>query len=364
MSRLVSKPLRTRAIDVALQAGVSQSAVSRTFGNGSVSANVRARVLAAARDLGYRPNAMAAAVTTRRSNLVAIIMTTNTNSHFPEVLPELSRAADRHGMRVLLFTLDDPAEVNGMIDQILAYQVDAVLSLTEFPQEAATVLDEAGVDLLLYNRARASYPANMVSCDHRAAGRALGDHLLGLGHRKFGAIRGWRNSVLAIDRLEGVFDALRLAGLNTSKVVTANGDFSYDSGRAGAAEILGNDPEVTCIVCINDMMAIGAIDEAEALGFEVPKDLSVAGFDGVPASRWERYQITTMRQPLTQLAAGAFDLIIQRLQDRELARESRLFGCTLIEGKSTTAVRQNADGRSLGSGGRSSSEVAGRRSST
>jgi DNA-binding LacI/PurR family transcriptional regulator len=265
-------------------------------------------------------------------------------------------------MRVLLFTLDDPAEVNGMIDQILAYQVDAVLSLTEFPEESATVLDEAGVDLLLYNRARASYPANMVSCDHRAAGRVLGEHLLGLGHRKFAAIRGWHNSVLAIDRLEGVLDALRLAGLDTSQVITATGDFSYDSGRAGAAEILRKDPEVTCIVCINDMMAIGAIDEAGALGFDVPRDLSVAGFDGVPASRWARYQITTMRQPLTQLAAGAFDLIVQRLQDRDLARESRLFGCTLIEGKSTAAVRQNADRRAPSLEGKSVAKSAGRKS--
>ena len=345
MSRLVSKPLRTRAIDVALQAGVSQSAVSRTFSNGSVSTHVRARVLAAARDLGYRPNAMAAAVITRRSNLVAIIMTTNTNSHFPEVLPELSRAADRHGLRVLLFTLDDPALVDGVVDQILAYQVDAVLSLTEMPAGAASILDKAGVDLLLYNRARADFAANLVSCDHRSAGRTLGDYLIELGHRRFGIIEGPQRSVLAIDRREGIYDALRAADVKVSELPHAVGDFGYDSGRSGAAAILRTDPDVTCLVCMNDMMAIGAIDEAGAHGFKVPEQVSVAGFDGVAASRWERYQLTTMQQPLPQLATAAFDVILERLQNRQLARESRLFGCTLVEGKSVAQAPEKPEHR-------------------
>ena len=332
-----SKPLRARAVDVAAKAGVSGAAVSRTFRNGSVSPHVRAKVLAAARELGYRPNAMAAAVITRRSNLVAIFMTTNTNSHFPEVLSELSQAAERHGMRVLLFTLDDPAHVGAVIDQVLSYQVDAVLSLTEVPEPAADVLRGVGVDLLLYNRASAGYAANLVSCDHRAAGRILGAYLLKLGHRHFAMIEGPQFSVLAQDRARGVYDVLAEAGIHRRDVPVAIGDFGYDSGRVAAAALFAAKQRLTALVCINDMMAIGAIDEAGAAGVRVPEDVSIAGFDGVPASRWARYQITTMSQPLPQLAAAAFDVIIHRLADRDLAHEMRILSCTLVEGKSTAA---------------------------
>jgi DNA-binding LacI/PurR family transcriptional regulator len=271
--------------------------------------------------------------------MVAIIMTTQTNSHFPEVLSELSSAADRHGLRVLLFTVDDPALVGGVVDQILSYQVDAVVSLTEFPEEAATVLRDAGIHLILYNRARAVYPANLVSCDHRAAGRTLGDYLVALGHRQFAAIHGWPQSVLAIDRLEGFFDALRAANLDPGNVPVAIGDFSYKSGRAGASEILRTTEDVTCIVCINDMMAFGAIDEASSRGFNVPERLSVAGFDGVPASRLERYQITTMQQPVSQVAAAALDLIVNFPNEPERLPERRLFPCALVQGRSTGPPR-------------------------
>ena len=344
MSRLVSKPIRPRATDVALRAGVSQSAVSRAFTNGSVSPQVRARIFAVAQELGYRPNAMASAIMTRRSNMVAIIMTTQTNSHFPEVLSELSRAADRRGLRVLLFTVDDPALVSGVVDQILSYQVDGVVSLTEFPAEAASELEAAGINLILYNRARAVYPANLVSCDHRAAGHTLGAYLLALGHRRFAAIHGWPKSVLAIDRLEGFFDALRAANLDPHDVPVATGDFSYESGRAGASEILRSKADVTCILCINDMMAFGAIDEATSIGLNVPEQLSVAGFDGIPASRLERYQITTMQQPVSKVAAAALDLIVKVRHEPDRPLESRLFPCSLVEGKSTSRVPRRPRG--------------------
>ena len=331
---LPDRPQRTRAADVAAMAGVSESAVSRTFREGSVSAHVRARVLAAARELGYRPNAMARAVITRRSNVIAILMTTDTNSHFPEVLSELSNAADERGMRVMLFTLDNPLNVSAVVDQILSYQVDGVLSLTEVPEADARVLETNGVVLVLYNRASAPYPANLVSCDHRFAGQVLGRHLLALGHRRFGMVGGPAMSILAADRAQGVFDALAEAGIARKDVPIAIGDFGYESGRAATGALLDRGGQFTALVCINDMMAIGAIDEASVRGVRLPHDLSVASFDGAPAGTWDRYRLTTMRQPLPQLAAAAIEAITQRLADPGLALEKRLLVCDLAAGGS------------------------------
>ena len=328
---------RTRAADVAAAAGVSESAVSRTFSDGSVSMQVRQRVLAAARELGYRPNAMAQSLLTRRSNVIAILMTSNTNSHFPEVLSELSHAADAHRLRVMLFTLDDPAPVSQIVDQILSYQVDGVLSLTELPAADARILESQGVELVLYNRARCEFPANLVSCDHRGAGRLLGEHLLALGHRRFGIVEGPQFSSLASDRAQGVFDALAQADIQRRDVPVAIGDFGYDAGRAGAAAILDGKRRPTALICISDIMAIGAIDEASQRGLHVPDDLSVASFDGVPAGRWDRYRLTTMRQPLPQLAEAAVDTIVRKLANPKMAREMRLLSCELQLGGSTAA---------------------------
>lgn len=341
---------RVRAIDVALRAGVSESAVSRTFRGGSVSAPVRARVVAAAREMGYRPNAMAQALLTRRSNVIAILMTTNTNSHFPEVLPELSHAADDHGLRVMLFTIDDPSLVSDAVDQILSYQVDAVLSLTGVPPAEARLLAAHDVELLLYNWSSAAYPVDLVSCDHHMAGQMLARHLLGLGHRSFALLEGPQMSVLATDRARGVVDALKQAGVPCRDLPVAIGDFGYDSGRVGTRALLSGRRSFTALVCINDMMAIGAIDEATSRDVDVPGDLSVAGFDGVPAGRWERYGLTTMRQPLPQLARAAMETIKRKIAEPTRAVEVRLLACILDEGRSAAPPPA---GTEAGRGGRS-----------
>ncbi len=333
------RPSRVCAADVAALAGVSESAVSRTFRDGSVSAHVRARVLSAARELSYRPNAMASTLLTRRSNVIAILMTTHTNSHFPEVLSELSHAADAHKQRVMLFTLDDPATVPDIVDQILAYQVDGVLSLTEMPAPDARILEGQGVELVLYNRSLSDYPANLVSCDHRAAGRVLGHYLLGLGHRKFGIVSGPQFSNLSLERAGGVLDALGDVGIMRREVPSAVGNFGYESGRDGARAILSQHRDVTALVCVSDFMAIGAIDELTMHGHSVPGDISVAGFDGVMPGGWDRYRLTTMRQPLPQLANAAIETIVRKLANPKLAHETRLLTCELQIGNSTAPCR-------------------------
>lgn len=335
-------PARTRAIDVAAAAGVSESAVSRTFRDGSVSAHVRQRVLAAARALGYRPNAMAQALLTHRSNVIAILMTTNTNSHFPEVLSELSHAAAAQGLRVMLFTIENFSVVSDVVDQILSYQVDAVLSLTEIPAADARILADQGVELLLYNRSSANYPVDLVSCDHRAAGRVLGHHLVSLGHRHFAIIGGPPLSVLAVERAAGVLDALADAGVTRDKVPIEIGDFGYDSGRAAARVLLNAKRRPTALACVSDMMAIGAIDEASGMKLTIPDALSVAGFDGVPQGAWDRYRLTTMRQPLPQLAWAAIETLKRKIAKTDRAFETRLLMCELSVGNSTAPISEGA----------------------
>ena len=141
--------------DVARHAGVSQSAVSRCFKQGaSVAPRTREKILAAARALNYYPNAIAQGLITRRSNLVAVIISNLTNLYYPEVLAELTQRLSGQGIRVLLFSLAAESDVDEVLDQVWRYRVDgAIVAARLHPDQLAAFADR-GVPLVLYNRDR------------------------------------------------------------------------------------------------------------------------------------------------------------------------------------------------------------------
>ena len=324
--------IRARGADVAAAAGVSQSAVSRTFRKGgSVAPDTRARVIAAAEALGYRPNAMARAVTTRRSGVIAIVMFADMAIYYPEALIELNRAAAAHEVRVMLFTLSSTAEIAAVVDQIIAYQVDGVVALNEVPDRAVAALARAGVPLVLYNRDHGDVPADAVGCAHEQAGEQIAALLVREGHRRIGLLLGPPGSPLARRRGDGVRTALAREGLAIDAAHQASGDFTYHGGIAAAQAVLaGGRERLTAIVAINDAMALGAIDHARKLGLDVPADLSVV---------WLAYELVTMAQPVDRMAAAAIELIQQRLRDPHLPIERRMFSCHLRDGRTVAPPR-------------------------
>ena len=144
---------RLTSADVARVAGVSASAVSRAFTPGaSVAPAKREHILRAARELGYRPNVMARAVATRRSNVVGLILFNETNRHHPGVLLALSQAFSKIGVRVMLFLIEEVGETSAVIDHILSYQLDGVIAAAPISQEDLNHLTASQVPLLFYNR--------------------------------------------------------------------------------------------------------------------------------------------------------------------------------------------------------------------
>lgn len=326
---------RARAVDVATAAGVSQSAVSRTFTPGaSVSDEVRGRVLKAAKRLNYRPNAMARAVTTRRSNVLGIIEAIDTNLHYPEVLAELSRAIAKRGMRVMLFTLDRMTEIEDVVDHIWSYQVDGVVALVGLEDRHVRLLEEHGVPVALFNRRPGDYAVSAVTCDHRACGRMIAQRLLHAGHRRFGLIDGPEASSVARERLDGVREALAAAGPGRGEIASARGDYSYTSGHAAMATLLagaGGRPDA--VVAANDMMALGALDHARHVArLDVPAALAVTGFDGIGPTRWDSFRLTTVRQPVMRMADATISVLCERIDDPTMLPELRVLPGSIIDG--------------------------------
>ena len=328
-----SEDLQTRAVtsyDVARLAGVSQSAVSRALTpGGSVSDATRARIMAAVATLGYRPNAIARSLITQRSNMVAIIVA-NIDFH-PEMTAHLSRAFAARGQHVLLFTLEQEAEADNVIDQIWQYRVDGVVAAVTLPRQHVALLRGRRTPLVFLNRTYPDLPTNSVCCDQVAGERLLVDRLVAAGHRRFGIIQGPPDSAVGSQRVDEAVRRLRDAGID--EIAMEAGSFDYASGRAAMNRLARSLPDA--VICANDMMACGALDAARYdLGLTVPRDVSVVGFDGLVQASWAAYDLVTVRQPTRAMVDAAVDMLIARLDDPDLGTETRMFAGSFVEGTS------------------------------
>ena len=324
---------RVTSYDVAMAAGVSQSAVSRCFQpKASVSKATYARVMEAARDLDYTPNAAARSLNTRRSNLVAVVLSTQISMHYPEVLSELSRQFGMRGMRVLLFSLASESDIDHTLADIWQHQVDGVVVGAYLTAAQMAEFERRHVPFVLFNRHHNQGDAHAVACDHHDAARKMVTRLAAAGHRRFAMIDGPADSVVADERRRGV--SSRLAEIGLAPPLVVSGAFDYASGGRGLREIvacLGGLPDA--VICANDVMAIGCLDTARHdMRLSVPDDLSITGFDGIPQSGWMSYNLTTLRLPMQTMTLAVADLLSGLIRNGPRTPAHQLFSATVVDG--------------------------------
>ena len=317
--------------DVAQAAGVSQSAVSRAFRVGaSVAPATRARIMAAADAIGYRPNAIASSLITRRTGIIAVIISNLTNLHYPEVLAELTQRLSARGARVLLFALRTESEIDAVLDQVWRYQVDGAIVAARLSAAQLGAFRARGTALVLYNRQSDQVPVASVACEFAAGETMLVDGLVAGGCTRFALIGGPPDSTVGEARLNGALDRLRMAGF--TDVPVDRGDFSYESGHAAGTRLLRT-YRPDAIISSNDTMALGAMDAARHdFGLAIPDALAVVGFDGVAPATWQSYSLTTVRQPVGRMTEAAIAMLFDRIDDPDLGPERRLFSGDLIAG--------------------------------
>jgi DNA-binding LacI/PurR family transcriptional regulator len=324
---------RVTSYDVASAAGVSQSAVSRCFKPGaSVSKATYARVMKAAADLDYTPNAAARSLNTRRSNHIALIVSNLVTLHYPELLAELSHQFSLRGMRILLFTQLRESDIGPTLAELWQHQVDGAVVAAGLSDEQVSEFERRRLPFVLFNRNLRDRGVNAIVCDQVAAARTMVARLAGAGHRRFAMIDGPAEWIVAQDRRRGV--AERLAELGLAPPLTVSGNHDYASGARGMHEIvqrLGGVPDA--IICGNDAMAIGCLDAARhEFKIDVPGQLSVTGFDGIAPSGWLSYNLTTLRQPVRQMAQATADMLAGLLGPGANCPERRVFSASVIEG--------------------------------
>ncbi len=321
------------AYDVARSAGVSQSAVSRAFRPGSsIAPKTLARVLAAAKELDYQPNAMAQSLITRRSNLVALIVSNLTNLHYPEVLAQLTQRLSDRGARALLFALKAESDIDGVLDQVWRYRVDGAIVAARLSDAQLRMFAARQTALVLYNRIGGEVPVASVACDFGAGETLLIDSMYSAGARKFAIIGGPPDSTVGEARVAGACDRLRKYGIDD--VPIERGDFSYEGGYRATLRLFKREA-VDAIIAANDVMGLGAMDAARfELGLTIPDQVAVVGFDGVAPAYWRSYNLTSMRQPVERMTEAAVAMLFERIEDPEVGAERRLFASDPVIGSS------------------------------
>lgn len=337
---MVNKDKNNRATsyDVAKQAGVSQSTVSRCFKPGaSVSPKLKEKIEAVARELNYRPNAIARGLIMQRTGLVAILVSPSINFYYPEALFELTEKLSAQNLRSLLFTVRQRSDLPNLLDQLWQYQVDGVISASFLEQEQYKWLSERHIPVVMFNRFLATRPSNSVWCDNDNAIEGMVQHLADQGHQRVAVLGGPETSMVNMARMNGIEKALQ--NHNLQVVHKAHGNFMHESGGPALHEIIASGSKPSVVIATNDMMALGAIDEARhVLKMTVPDDLAITGIDGIQAARFSSYNLTTIRQPIERMADAAVNMLTARIDNFSLSDEKRIFTGSFIVGSSSTFI--------------------------
>jgi LacI family transcriptional regulator len=299
--------------DVARAAGVSTATVSRALsGAPGLRPETRERVLAIARQLGYRPSGVARALKRGMTRTLGLIVTDIANPYFPAVVRAVEDAARQHGFTVLLGNGDeDPDREAAYLELLAERRVDGLIVASgALGERHRRWLVDAPVPVVLVNSALPDTPLPAILSDNRAGGRLAAEHLLQLGHRRLGHIAGPPSSSATAERLAGIREAMAAWGLDPADLALETGDGHPSGGAAAMERLLRRQPAPTGVLCYNDLTAIGALRAAHARGLRVPEDLSIVGFDDIEAARYVEPPLTTVAQQVAAMGRWAVDYLV------------------------------------------------------
>jgi DNA-binding LacI/PurR family transcriptional regulator len=328
------------SVDVAKLAGVSQSAVSRTYTPGaSVAEATRIKVMDASRKLGYRPNAIARTLITRKSRMIAVVASYLDNQFYPVVIEKLSKRLQSDGYHVLLFIAEANQESDELLMQLMQYHVDGIVLLSAtLSSGLAKVCAASGVPVLMFNRvAQAGGTVSSVACDNEAGGRMAARALLEAGHMRIGYIAGLEDSSTNRDREAG-FNA-ELAAHGHRVFTRTVGHYSFEGAQVAARLMFGRADAMqrpSAVFVANDYMAIAVMDVLRGeLGLRVPQDVAVIGFDNVPQAAWGGYSLTSIEQDAQAMIEATAKLMLAQINDEAVAAQHMNLPVRLVERGST-----------------------------
>jgi DNA-binding LacI/PurR family transcriptional regulator len=332
-SKVLKQKNRKRAssVDVAKRAGVSQATVSRVFTKqDTVTDTTRIKVMNAAEELGYNPNAIARGLIQNATSIIGIVMLRFMNPFYAYMLKKFTLELLNRGFVSMLFAIDDEREIEEALPKALQYYVDGlIITSATLSSRLAQGCVHTGTPVVLVNRYTSLKEINTVRTDNVAGGRRIAEYFIERRFKKIAYLAGETGSSTNLDRREGFVQRLGEVALKVEAEVS--GDYSYESGYELGKELLTSRNRPDAVFCANDLMAFGLMDVARSIcGLNIPQELAVVGFDDIPMSSWPVYSLTTYHQPVDSLVEETIDVLLGAIKDQESEAVTKVLAGDLI----------------------------------
>lgn len=304
--------------DVARLAAVSPATVSRVLNDsGTVNAELRRRVIDAAKQLDYRPNRLARNLRRQKADMIGVVVSDIENPHFSESVRVVEDAAYRAGYRLLLCNSDETPDKQRTYLEMLAQErvVAAILSPADRAGAGVEALLDIDIPVVCFDRVVDDPRADAVICDNVDGLRRATEHLIWLGHTRIAYLGGRLDVETGAERLEGYTLAMRAAGLTPFAL---DGEFRTEPAEAAANRLLAGEPRPTALLVANNLMTIGALRAVRTAGLRIPDQLALVAVDDPPWAELIDPPLTTLAQPVRTLAEAAMQLVLERIEGNRL----------------------------------------------
>ena len=337
-----ARQARVTSRQVATRAGVSQTTVSLVLNNAphaNISQPTRERVLAAARELGYFPDAAARSLARGRSSNIGLVLVQPheqifIDEYLPTLLTGLNQLAHQHGYRILVDILDDASSANAFADLVSGKEVAGLIVQFSNPTpeavERLTGYARDGFPIVTLGHWNDDLPSVFV--DKIDGVSDVVRHLIDLGHRRIGCIpyapveSNWHLK----RRVERAIATLAAAGLTLDESLIEAGAYDPKTGYEATLRLLERKPWPTAIFAMNDVMAFGALEALRQLGVRVPDEMAVVGFDDIRLAAFAHPPLTTVREPDVELGREAARMLIDQIEGRAVAERDLRLATTLV----------------------------------
>ncbi|HLI59893.1 MAG TPA: LacI family DNA-binding transcriptional regulator [Solirubrobacteraceae bacterium] len=328
---------RARLADVARDAGVSVATVSKVLnGRPDVATHTRARVERHLQAHGY----LRRGGESRAERMLELVFHEITGEWAAEIIPAVERAARQAGFSLIVTEAGDRhSPGSAWIEEVLRRRpIGVILIFSDLDALEQHKLRSRGINVVVMDPAGEPGPEiASIGSTNWAGGLAAAEHLIGLGHRRIGMISGPEDMLCSVARVDGYRSALERAGIGYDPDLVRVGDFHVESGRVRAAELMALERPPTAIFAGSDLQAVGVYEYARVHGVRIPEDLSVMGYDDLQLSRWVGPPLTTIRQPLSEMAATAARQLIAMDTDPQAPLHRRIELATSLVVRESTA---------------------------
>ncbi|NPV54351.1 MAG: LacI family DNA-binding transcriptional regulator [Firmicutes bacterium] len=329
---------RLTIADVAQEAGVSSSTVSRTLsGKVPVNDDTKKRVLAAIKKLGFTPNAMARSLRNKSTQTIGLVLPDLRNPFFSEIAWGVENESLKQGYNVLLCNTANSKQKELSYARVLAEKrMDGVVfAASGDNKEAVQFLTNLQIPMILIDRYIPDMGVDIVMSNNESGCRMAMEYLANLGHREIGMITGNPTLITIRQRSSAYYDFIKENGLPSNDKWIVFGCESFDDGYNAGLRVLSTINRPTAIIAGSDLIAVGVMSAARELQLRVPQDVSIVGYDDVPLSRLSNPPLTTIRQPISDMGKVAVRLLVQKIRGTRKKQTSMVLPVELIVRGST-----------------------------